>query len=340
MHRVFALAASLAAACAFAANQAGTVQLVEGETRIVSSGAERKAKTGEAIREGDTLVTGANGELHLSMQDSGFMVLRPNTRFQVVGYAADGDEQDKGIFRLFAGGVRSITGWIGKFNAKSYQIQTNNATVGIRGTDHETRYVPEGSPDGEAGTYDRVYEGETVLETQEGTTTLAKDQSGFLSTRPREKPRRLAAIPAFYRPGPHEAAVGRKHAEIQRAVAERREERRRLIQERRATVKELRGKAKDAREQGVELTPGQKAELQGKRDALQRDARAAREMHADLQKSRKALEEDVKARRVTRDEARERRRALMEREKVLEEKQADINRRLKELNESADSILR
>jgi hypothetical protein len=338
--RIAALAVCFATFGALAANQAATIQLADGDARIVSGGVERKAKPGDAVNEGNTLVTGTNGEIHLAMQDAGFMVVRPNTRFLVVGYAAEGDENDKGVFRLIAGGVRSITGWIGKFNARSYQIQTNNATVGIRGTDHETRVVAEGSAEGEPGTYDRVYEGETVLESKEGTARITKDQSGFLSTRPRDKPRRLAAIPAFYRAGPHEAAIARKHAEIQRVVAERREERRKLMQERRSSVNELKAKAKEAREEGKELTPEQKRELAAKREALQRDARAAREMHADIQKSRKSLEEDVKGRRITREEARDRRKALAEKEKAYEDQQVQINARLKDLNETADSILR
>ena len=337
---VFAFAACLASCGAFAANQAATVQLADGDARINAGGTERKVKVGDVVNEGDTLITGKDSEIHLAMQDAGFMVLRSGTRFQIVNYAADGNDQDVGIFRLISGGVRSITGWIGKFNAKSYQIKTTNASVGIRGTDHETRYLPEGSSEGEPGTYDRVYEGETVLETAEGNATIGKDQSGYLSTRPRDKPRRLAAIPAFYRPGRHEAQVAKKHAEIQRVVAERREERRKLMQERKAAVGELRGKVKEAREQGKSLTPEQQRELKDQREALQRDARAAREMHGDIQKTRKSLEEDVKARRVTRDEARERRKALAEQEKAFEQKQADINRRLKELNETADSILR
>jgi len=337
---LFAFAACIATCSAFAANQAATVQLVDGDARISAGGAERKVKSGDVVNEGDTLVTGKDSEIHLAMQDAGFMVLRSGTRFQVVNYAANGDDKDQGIFRLIEGGVRSITGWIGKFNAKSYQIKTTNASVGIRGTDHETRYIPEGSSEGEAGTYDRVYEGETVLETSEGSATIGKDQSGYHSMRPRDKPRRLAAIPAFYRPGRHEAQVAKKHAEIQRVVAERREERRKLMQERKAAAGELREKVKEAKEQGKTLTPEQQQEMKSQREALQRDARAAREMHGDLQKARRALEEDVKARRLTRDEARERRKALAEQEKAFEQKQVDINRRLKDLNETADSILR
>ena len=60
----------------------------------------------------------------------------------------------------------------------------------------------------------------------------------------------------------------------------------------------------------------------------------------EIDASRKTLQEDVKAGRTTKAEARERRKALAEREKAYDEKQADINRRLKELNETADSILK
>jgi hypothetical protein len=48
----------------------------------------------------------------------------------------------------------------------------------------------------------------------------------------------------------------------------------------------------------------------------------------------------VKAGRATKPEARERRKALAERQRAYDEQQADINRRLKELNETADSILK
>ena len=342
------LAASIAAigfalsAAAFAApNQAGVIDLADGDARISSPGAEaRKAKIGDAVNEGDLLLTGKDGEIHLKMQDSGFMVVRPNTRFQIVGYAADGDEKDKGVFRLIAGGVRSITGWIGKFNPRNYQIQTANATVGIRGTDHETRFIPEGSTEGEPGTYDRVYEGETVLETADGKATIAKDQSGYLSNRPRDRPRRLAAVPGFYRPGPHEAAIARKHAEIQQMLAERREERRKILQERRAMAEELKGKASQLKERAAELTPAQKRELRAKREALQRDVKAAKELHEDIAQSRKSLEEDVKAGRIPKAEARDRRKALQEKERAFTAAQESINQRMKDLNETADSILK
>ena len=96
---------------------AGTIALVDGDVRIVRAGTtSRRAAVGDAVSEGDSLVTGKGSEVHLSMQDTGFIALRPNTRFKIVGYKADGGDDDKGVFSLLVGGMRSVTGWIGKFN--------------------------------------------------------------------------------------------------------------------------------------------------------------------------------------------------------------------------------
>src|SRR5260221_1864213 len=291
------VAAMATQAAPASANQAAVVKLAEGDARIASPGAEPgKAKAGDVVNEGDLLVTGKDGEIHLTMVDSGFMVLRPNTRFQVVNYTADGGDQDKGVFRLVVGGVRSITGWIGKFNSRGYQIHTPSATIGIRGTDHETRYIPEGSSEGEPGTYDRVYAGETYIETDAGRTEIEKDQSGYQSARPREKPRRLAAIPAFFRPGPHEGEISKKHAEVQQQINQRREERRKVVAEKRAALEGARSKLKDMHELNkAELEKGRtKSDARHREafvliDAMVKDVKANSDMRDDILKTRKAL---------------------------------------------------
>ncbi len=141
-------------------NQAGTIALAEGDAKIIKQGAApRPARAGDVVSEGDVLVTGQGGQLHMTMLDTGFIALRPNSRFRIVSYKADGGSDDNGIFRLVTGGFRSVTGWIGKFNRNGYRVNTPSATIGIRGTDHEPRYIPEGSSEGEPGTYDRVYAG-------------------------------------------------------------------------------------------------------------------------------------------------------------------------------------
>jgi hypothetical protein len=326
-------------------NQAGVITLVEGEARIAPGGTDpRPVKVGDVVNEGDLIVTSKDGEVHMTMQDTGFMVLRPNTRLRVVNYKADGGDDDTGVFRLLSGGLRSITGWIGRFNTRGYQVRTPSSTIGIRGTDHETRYIPEGSAEGEPGTYDRVYAGQTYIETPAGQAAISPNQAGFVSVRPRDKPRLLAAIPRFFKPGPHEAEIEKKHAEIQQLIEQRREERRKVIAEKRAALAASRAKTKDMLEQNkAEASQARqslqemKLEAKAKREALQRDMAAAQAMREDVQKTRAALEEDVKAGTITVPDMRKRRKALLEKERALAKAQESIEQRRKALAEETDA---
>jgi hypothetical protein len=220
---------------------AGKIDLIGGEVSIIPKGkTARRAAVGDGVNEGDTLVTGKDSEMHVTMQDSGFIALRPSTTLKIDSYKADGGDDDNGVFRLVVGGLRSITGWIGKFNQRSYKVRTPTATIGIRGTDHETRYLPEGSPDGEPGTYDKVFVGETSIETNAGQTSVTPDQAGFVSSGADQRPRVLARIPGFFRPGPHEDIINKKHAEIQKIIEQRREERRKVVAEKLAALQAAR----------------------------------------------------------------------------------------------------
>ncbi len=218
-------------------SSAGKIDLIAGDVRILQIGMQpRGAAVGETVHEGDTLVTGRNGELHVTMQDTGFIALRPNTRIKIVSLKADGGSDDNAVFSLLVGSMRSITGWIGRYNSKAYQVRTPTATVGIRGTDHETRYIPPGSADGEPGTYDKVFSGETSIQTVAGFADVTPEHAGYGSNDAVQIPQVLPRIPAFFRPGPHEDLINTKHAEIQKMIEQRREERRKIVAEKLAAL--------------------------------------------------------------------------------------------------------
>lgn len=328
-----------------APNQAGVIVLVEGSARLSPGGAApRQAKVGDVVNEGDLLASGKDGEVHVKMQDTGFIVLRPNSRVQVESYRADGGDDDNGILRLVSGGLRSISGWIGKFNTARNVVRAGTVTIGIRGTDHEVRYIPEGSTEGEPGVYDRVFAGETYIQTPTERTAIAQNQAGFASSRPRQRPRLLAEIPGFFRQGPHEAEINQKHAEIQRQIDQRREERRKVIAEKRAALEAARTKVKDsleqnkaAAEQAKQTAQERRAEAQAKREELQRDIKAAKELREDVQARRKALDEVLKTGQITRPELREQRKTLQEKQKALAQAEESIKQRRKALQEAADA---
>lgn len=306
-------------------NPAGVVTLVHGSATLSPGGAApRAAKPGDAVHEGDVLTTALDSELHLAMQDTGFMVLRSNSQFTVVGYKADGGDDDKGVFRLVRGGLRSITGWIGRFNASAYQVRTPTATIGIRGTDHETRVIPEGSGEGEAGTYDKVYVGQTYLATEAGAgADVLPNQAGFVPHHARERPRVLGQMPSFFRPGPHEAEIAKKHAEIQALIEQRRNERRKLIAEKLQAL--------------VAARQQLKADFVQTRAEHQQEAQALKDRFLGLKSQREALVVQFQSGQLTGAALRQKRRALVAEYLALEQAHKDFTSRHAALQAASDT---
>ncbi len=175
-----------------------TVDSISGKAFV--SGDAMRATTvsaGQKIYTGQTVTTASDGEVHLETVDGGLIAIRPNTVFRVDEYKADGGADDKVFMSLLKGAMRSITGWIGKYNASGYRVTTPTATIGIRGTDHETTVIDENDGD-EAGTYDVVNEGETVLKTQYGERVVTPERFAFAPKYRAVAPIFLAQKPGFW----------------------------------------------------------------------------------------------------------------------------------------------
>ncbi|NOZ10337.1 MAG: FecR domain-containing protein [Gammaproteobacteria bacterium] len=184
------------------AGEAGRVQFLQGTVQIINvRGEEHGLKKDEVLWEGDTVVTGDDGELQAVMADQAFIAIRPNTRFKIEAYVANGTQEDRVFYSLLVGTLRSITGWIGKYNRDNYKITTPTATIGVRGTDHAVSVVldlKEGelSPNTpKPGTYDVVTEGTTFMRTQYGVQDIQAGQAGFSASRAITAPVVLDRIP-------------------------------------------------------------------------------------------------------------------------------------------------
>lgn len=267
---------------------AARIALLEGEATVYDAARKKRAvKVGDHVSEGDSIVTGKDGELQLEMEDGGFLSVRPNTKMRIVKFQAKGEDSDSAILGLLQGSFRSVSGWLGKYNRNNYTVRTPTATIGIRGTDHEPYVIPPGSSEGEAGTYDRVHEGGTFIKNAAGRTDIGANQSGFVSHGKAERPRVLKEHPAFFRITKNDHVFKTKHAEVQARIEKRREERRAAIREklqqrkagaqganaaRQSAAQEKREAAKREREQ---RRAERKAELEEK--AEQRTAKEAHE---------------------------------------------------------------
>lgn len=193
---VLVASAFLAMPGAGAQEAAGKVLWVKGHAeRQTADGAVHVLAKGDAIAAGDLLRTGPGAHVQLAMSDDALLALRPETTIRVADFRYDGKEDgnERAVLDLLKGGLRSITGAIGRTNKENLKLRTNTALVGVRGTDHETFYIPEG---GASGTYDRVTVGGTYIDTPQGRVDLSPGQSGFAPLAG-AAPARLERTPAF-----------------------------------------------------------------------------------------------------------------------------------------------
>ena len=119
-----------------AAVPAGQLMFSIGGVKAVDAeGVGRRLRRGAKIFSGDTINTASNGRAQLRFSDGSFVSLVPNTEFEIEDYAfGEEAEEERGFFKLLKGGLRTLTGKIGKKFRKNYQLATPVATIGIRGT--------------------------------------------------------------------------------------------------------------------------------------------------------------------------------------------------------------
>lgn len=190
---------------------AGIIGLVDGEVSIIGGdGVERAAQTDEVLRPGDTVRTGV-GELQATMEDGGYLAVRPSTEIRIETYRSEGETDDEESYTLLTGAVRLVTGFIARINPQAHRVSTPVATIGIRGTDYEVIYIPPGVTvaDETPGTHARVYRGLAILSTATGILSVPPGRAGFVDARSRTRPRLHPGIPGFIkrRAGRHDAAI-------------------------------------------------------------------------------------------------------------------------------------
>ncbi len=206
------------------------IEWVAGPVEVVNArGQSRPAWVSEAVLSGETIQTGPGGEMHVRTEDAGFIAFRPNSQVRIDSYMAAGGKEDNLALSLLRGALRSVTGWIGKTNSPRYSVRTPTATIGIRGTDHETHYVPPHAGTDPnlppPGTYDKVNAGSTVLQNAGGQVVIGTNQSAHAPHDAKAAPRLLDRAPSIYKPGANDGRVEARKTELAREIESRLQER-------------------------------------------------------------------------------------------------------------------
>lgn len=154
----------------FASELAGVVERLQGSAQIISGSNQKTVEAKSDVYQGDQITTARDAEILLRLTDGTMLAIRPNSNLIVSEYRFDNKNSDNDnlLIRLVKGGFRTVTGAIGKKNPQKVKFNTPTATIGIRGTDFEVAVVDEKKQDAEPGTYNKVFQGATYIENNQG----------------------------------------------------------------------------------------------------------------------------------------------------------------------------
>lgn len=151
------------------------VAALNGDASVLGrDGAARSLAIGAAVFNGESVRTGADSHAVLAFRDQTKVTLIEKTAFnledvRMAGPAAQGSF----VARLVSGGLRAITGLIGRANRGNVRIVTPTATIGVRGTGLDVRLLPDGA-------YLYTWDGAAALEAAGKELVVDKDRAGVL----------------------------------------------------------------------------------------------------------------------------------------------------------------
>lgn len=123
------------------AQVAGEVEFSRGVGFAQSPGeTPRTLGKGLSLKEGDRLTTSEGASAIIKLQDGTRMTVRPNSEMVLQQYQFRESAPDNTmLWQMVRGGFRAVTGLISKSSPNAARVQTNTATIGIRGTDFDAR---------------------------------------------------------------------------------------------------------------------------------------------------------------------------------------------------------
>jgi hypothetical protein len=120
-----------------AAQGVGTVTHLSGTlSALRGDGSRVLLSTQSEVAAGDLLITAQNTYARVKFIDGAEVVLRPNSQLKVeqYDYVEQEPEADGVLLRMLKGGLRKVTGMVGKRNRERVKLSSPTATLGVRGT--------------------------------------------------------------------------------------------------------------------------------------------------------------------------------------------------------------
>ena len=134
-HLPMLLVLVLAPACAFAAEEAGTVKNLKGSVTVERGTQKLAATVGEKLFASDRLVTGMDSSVGITLRDNTQLSAGANSVLSLDSFAFDSTTHAGTIDATLKKGTLSvISGKIAKTDPASVSFRTPTVTLGVRGT--------------------------------------------------------------------------------------------------------------------------------------------------------------------------------------------------------------
>jgi hypothetical protein len=185
----------------------GTVTQLSGTLSVLKAdGSMRILSQKSKVVGGDTVNTQKDSYAQIKFTDGGTITLKPNSslKIQQFRFKQEEPEKDSFVFGLVKGGLRAVTGLVGKRgDSDAYSLGTATATIGIRGTSYGADDClttpcpkPNSSESLEPAVYVSVTDGEIIATNNAGSQSFLAGQFGAISDR-NSRPRFLSTDPGL-----------------------------------------------------------------------------------------------------------------------------------------------
>ncbi len=179
----------------------------------------RKLSVGAPLYSSDRVISKANSFALFVFRDASRMTLQANSELDIQHYQYQKESQpNQAIYKLITGGLRVLTGKIGKENKQDYQINTPVATIGIRGTGFDLFCAGEGcrykkrknctdeacrqqkldTKTPVAGLHSYVWDSTITQKNKKGFFELSAPQANYISSK-NSQPQQYMTLPYFFK---------------------------------------------------------------------------------------------------------------------------------------------
>jgi hypothetical protein len=120
---------------ALSAEEAGVIKTSRGSAQILRDGESKPATVGTGILESDSIVTGADGVVGITLKDNTRLTAGPDTTMDLNKFSFNTTTHDGAVdASVKRGSLAVISGKIAKSNPDSVRFSTPTVTLGVRGT--------------------------------------------------------------------------------------------------------------------------------------------------------------------------------------------------------------